>query len=325
MKYESAVSLKQSLLSEGLGRQVATAKALPSAATVTASARAVSVPKQAFALGVRGKKRDYRLAIRLQQLNAGVQRAVDHVRTKARGECDVRLVGPVVKQNGLWHRRRSRPLRIGGSIGHVSITAGTLGCFVARSSTREELILSNNHVLADENNADIGDTVLQHGAADGGQAPGEKVGELERFIRLKNQHNQVDAATASLEEGIEYFYNELTGVGEISGIRTDPLEDGELVYKVGRTTGTTHGRVSSIELDALRVGYDMGTLEFDNQIEIEPADAGRPFSLGGDSGSLIVDRDRRAVALLFAGNDVDATFANPITEVLSALNVELVY
>ena len=51
----------------------------------------------------------------------------------------------------------------------------------------------------------------------------------------------------------------------------------------------------------------------------------KPFSLGGDSGSLILDSKRRAVALLFAGNDVDATFANPIQEVLDSLKVQLVF
>jgi hypothetical protein len=72
------------------------------------------------------------------------------------------------------------------------------------------------------------------------------------------------------------------------------------------------------------VEYDRGVLEFNNQLEIAPAD-GVPFSLGGDSGSLIVDRHRHAVGLLFAGNDVDATFANPIESVLSALDAALVY
>ncbi|MCZ6699237.1 MAG: hypothetical protein O7D94_09935, partial [Planctomycetota bacterium] len=89
-------------------------------------------------------------------------------------------------------------------------------------------------------------------------------------------------------------------------------------------TGLTRGRVSAIEVDRVLVEYDMGVLRFDEQIEIEPVGT-RPFSLGGDSGSLIVDRRRRAVALLFAGNDVDATFANPIGAVLDALRSDLIF
>ena len=59
-------------------------------------------------------------------------------------------------------------------------------------------------------------------------------------------------------------------------------------------------------------------------IEIEPYDS-TPFSQSGDSGSLIVDARRRAIGLLFAGNDVDATYANPIGTVLNSLGVDLVF
>ena len=50
---------------------------------------------------------------------------------------------------------------------------------------------------------------------------------------------------------------------------------------------------------------------------------------GGDSGSLIVGADRRAVALLFAGSDQGGAngqglaYANPIQSVLDALSLEL--
>ena len=49
-----------------------------------------------------------------------------------------------------------------------------------------------------------------------------------------------------------------------------------------------------------------------------------PFSLGGDSGSLIVNEDlMEPVALLFAG-DGNMTLANPIDEVLNEFNVTIV-
>jgi hypothetical protein len=72
------------------------------------------------------------------------------VRQQAKGECDVRLVGRVVKQ-APWHQRKNRPRRIGGCIGHFRVTAGTLGAFVTlrASGGDEDWILSNNHVLAD--------------------------------------------------------------------------------------------------------------------------------------------------------------------------------
>jgi hypothetical protein len=83
-------------------------------------------------------------------------------------------------------------------------------------------------------------------------------------------------------------------------------------------------------LDNVVVGYDIGNLRFDDQIEIEGAEAG-PFSQGGDSGSLIVNKQGRAVALLFSGGDQGGsngrglTYANPISKVLDHLKVDLVF
>src|SRR5204863_1543027 len=52
--------------------------------------------------------------------------------------------------------------------------------------------------------------------------------------------------------------------------------------------------------------YDVGNLRFDGQVEIEGIGT-HSFSDGGDSGSLIVDGDIQAVALLFAGGDTGAS------------------
>ncbi len=83
-------------------------------------------------------------------------------------------------------RDRFRPtIPCGVSIGHYKITAGTLGAIVTDRSTGEKLILSNNHVLANSNDALVGDPILQPGPTDGGQNPGDLVARLERFIRLR--------------------------------------------------------------------------------------------------------------------------------------------
>ena len=86
--------------------------------------------------------------------------------------------------------------------------------------------------------------------------------------------------------------------------------------------------MTAFELDNVVVGFDIGNLRFDDQIEIEGTGDG-PFSDGGDSGSLIVGRDKRGVALLFAGGDQGGangqglTYANPLRTVLDALKVDL--
>ena len=98
---------------------------------------------------------------------------------------------------------------------------------------------------------------------------------------------------------------------------------------MGRTTGETEGRVTAFELDNVVVTYDIGNVRFDDQIEIEGAGS-NAFSDGGDSGSLIFDKQLGAVALLFAGgdeggsNDMCLTYGNSIRAVLDALKVDLV-
>ena len=58
---------------------------------------------------------------------------------------------------------------IGVSIGHPNIGAGTIACRL-RGGT-DYYILSNNHVFADENQASLGDNILQPGPYDGGLNP----------------------------------------------------------------------------------------------------------------------------------------------------------
>ncbi|MBK8022682.1 MAG: hypothetical protein IPK19_14925 [Chloroflexi bacterium] len=83
-------------------------------------------------------------------------------------------------------RERFRPTIPGGvSMGHYKITAGTLGAIVRDRATNELLILSNNHVLANSNDALKGDPILQPGPTDGGKNPGDMVATLERFIPLR--------------------------------------------------------------------------------------------------------------------------------------------
>jgi hypothetical protein len=323
MRIDSVRALKAELMRLPEVRRAATRASLPPAARTGPSALPPGPPASCLALGITGRRGRYRLAVRVQRAVPGLASTLDTIERRARGEVDVRVIGRVVKQ-APWHRSRNRPLRIGGSISHASVTAGTLGCFVSRAAGDEgpDLILSNNHVLANENRARRGDPILQPGRADGGRARDDRVGTLDRFVRLRRTSNQVDAATASLDPDLEYYVDWLEGRGALAGVREEPLETGERVFKLGRTTGLSEGRISAVEVDDVVVGYDTGDLHFDDQLEIAPVGS-EPFSLGGDSGSLIVDRRRRAVGLLFAGNDRDATFANPIDTVLDALDVDL--
>lgn len=280
----------------------------------------------ALGVALRGR-RDYKLAIRLQRTADKDHPSVERLVRLAQGEVDLRYTGRVVKEQAPpWHQGVLRPLRMGGSVGHHSITAGTIGAFVELQGGATA-ILSNNHVLADENRAAVGDSIYQPGPTDGGTAR-HQVASLSNFIRLRRRGNAVDAA-AEVIDGIALDHRRIRGIGRLAGLGGMP-GIGDEVRKTGRTTGTRRGRVTAIELDNLVVAYDTGDLSFDGQIEIEGTGR-RGFSDGGDSGSLIVDQDRLAAGLLFAGsgqggsNGRGLTYANPIEPVLQELSVTLMY
>ena len=65
------------------------------------------------------------------------------------------------------------------------------------------------------------------------------------------------------------------------------------------------------------VDYDGPTAVFHGQL------MSGAMSQGGDSGSAVLDDQKRVVGLLYAGSDT-TTLINPIQDVLTALNVEIV-
>ena len=330
MNLDSVRDLKSSLLETvlpGLSATVRT-RGLPGEAVRTLGVAADQPPTLALGI-VRRVAGDFALAVRVQQRALEHSREVERITQHARGEVDVRYVGIVRTRATPWYQQRCRPLRIGCSVGHVKVTAGTLGAVVRPRGGGPLGILSNNHVLANENRGKRGQAILQPGRYDGGVDAEDVVAALADFVKLKRTGaNAVDAAVATLVPEIEADPTKLTGLGRLKGVGDVFLDEGTLVAKLGRTTGRTRGHVTAFELDNVTVEFEIGVLRFDNQIEIEGDGAG-PFSAGGDSGSLIVGADRRAVALLFAGSDQGGadgqglTYANPIHTVLDQLKIEL--
>ena len=97
-------------------------------------------------------------------------------------------------------RERFRPhVPAGVSIGHYKVTAGTVGAVVFDRNTGEPLILSNNHVLANSNDAEIGDAILQPGPTDHGARPDDVVAKLHRFemLRFYSDYGQGPAPPSS--------------------------------------------------------------------------------------------------------------------------------
>jgi hypothetical protein len=332
VRIDSVRELKQSLS----GRLLALAVVRRRAPRLGLAARPIGalgpvIRTLAVGIAPTRKKRDFKLALRIQRRGLEETAQVETIRRRARGEVDVRYVGRIGKQADPWHRSRKRPLLVGVSVGHHRITAGTVGGFVKVKKDGRTRLLSNNHVLADENRAKRGDAVLQPGAFDGGTPSRDKIGALSEYVRLRAKRtNVVDAALATLDPKIGFDPARLTGRGKLTGVAADPVDEGDIVEKLGRTTGHTRGRITAFELDNIVVAYDTGNLRFDDQIEIEGLGA-HAFSDGGDSGSLIFNaRDLTAVGLLFAGGDHGGrngkglTYASPIRAVLRALRAEII-
>lgn len=260
---------------------------------------------------------------------------------------DVVETGPI---RALSYTGRYRPAPGGVSIGHMNITAGTLGCLVKKDGKKH--ILSNNHVLADSNNGQPGDYILQPGPYDGGEFPGDRIAKLEEFVpisflepeppggcgtaralasllnfgakvigsktrlqsvTIRQAENLVDAAIAlPIEE--KDVSDEILDIGKIKGVNEGAV--GMAVKKTGRTTEFTTGEILQVDV-TVDVQYELGKIaRFADQLM-----AGA-MSEGGDSGSAVLDTDNNLVGLLFAGSDTTTIF-NRIQNVFSALGVGL--
>lgn len=211
------------------------------------------------------------------------------------------------------YHRKVRPAMGGLSIGHYEITAGTLGCLV--KDRRERYVLSNNHVLANENRAAEGDPILQPGRFDGGKLDRDVLGRLVTYVGLDPDGlNLVDAALAE-PHNPDDVTPDVLNIGRLTGTREPELE--EEVRKSGRTTRLTRGVVEDASA-TLRVGYSQGSFVFTDQIIVRARSGA--FSAGGDSGAILVGHDGKAVGLLFGGSPF-FTVANKMTHVEKTLDV----
>ena len=239
---------------------------------------------------------------------------------------------------------KHRPAVGGISIGHKDITTGTLGGFVKFGE--HVYAMSNNHVLANSNDAVMGDEILQPGPHDGGELPDDQYGVLSKYIvpiNFEGGTNFVDLALAG-PLGASQYTREIMEVERYPTAWRDIGLNWE-VYKSGRTTGLTEGTVTGTNA-TVNVSYGDGkTARFAEQFivqgkvkEPEPCTCGNifgfslcglcrflplgccggsgereQFSAGGDSGSWVLTEDRgetKFTMFLFAGSDT-RTIMNP--------------
>ncbi|REL27204.1 hypothetical protein DXX93_11920 [Thalassotalea euphylliae] len=226
-------------------------------------------------------------------------------------------VVPIGEIKAQAYTARLRPAQPGYSIGHFRITAGTFGCMVRDTCYPcRYYILSNNHVLANSNAAKAGDAILQPGRIDGGNNPADRIARLSRFVPIRfgslQKYNLVDAAIAQPLDQRNVFAS-IKNLGIPKG--TEEATIGMPVIKTGRTTQTTTGSVSAVNVTVAVNFGSAGVAYFKNQF-MTP-DMSNP----GDSGSVLLSRKgKKVVGLLFAGSS-QVTIFNNIHNVMMALNV----
>src|SRR5262245_55176204 len=216
-----------------------------------------------------------------------------------------------------------RPVPIGVSGGLSGVATGTLGVRVTDGTN--VYVLSNNHVLAGVNTANIGDPIIQPGDADGGSDPGDRIATLAAYqtIDFNGGTNTMDAAIALSSVTDLGASTPDDGYGAPSAVTT-PAFIGQAVQKYGRTTGLQLGNVAALDVSVdvcylLLFNTCFQEARFAGQISVSPG----PFSAPGDSGSLIVTQGgNQPVALLFAGGD-GLTIGTPIDLVLQRFGVTI--
>ncbi|MCU4974449.1 S1 family peptidase [Halobacteria archaeon AArc-m2/3/4] len=226
---------------------------------------------------------------------------------------------------------RHRPIPAGVSEINANSTAATAGPYPARLEDPSaavwddgleggELVrLSNNHVYARSNEADLGEPIVQPSPQDGGELPDDEVGELVGYVPIEDGV-RVDVAARSVDSD-----RESTSAYELdpawpTGIRRDGYEDlrDETVTKSGRTTAVSSATVEATSASVeVNFGGEHGTVLLRDQLV-----AGY-MSEGGDSGSPVFhDETGELVGLLFAGS-AEQTILNRIGNVEADLGVEL--
>jgi hypothetical protein len=236
----------------------------------------------------------------------------------------------------------------------ADLRRGTLGCCALDTQNKNEVFLSNWHVLY-ANGGNDGDKIYQPAPLwlpplTAAQLPFRPADENDKVaVSLRGKvTDKVDAAIARIYVsscchccGIHYS-NEIRGLSagghptRNTIVGDQPAAAGMKVFKVGQATLRTEGTVVDANYAEFTID-DTGTpRKFKGQIAIQHVDHSKQFSDIGDSGAVVVTDDNKIVGLLFAaGKNVPASgggaaqpfvsFANHIADVFTALEISIPY
>lgn len=256
------------------------------------------------------------------------------------GQSDIEANPPVIPQNAIDAAPRcflhNSRLACGTSVTVAPVhAAGTMGALV-RTSDGKLCGLTNNHVTGACNHSRLGMHVLSPSPfdADPAHPAPTAIGRHHSFVTLASgDPRQValqELDVALFEIGLPNAVTSMQGDGfyDTPTKVTAPV-GGLPVKKVGRTTGLTTGVVIGVFQTPVGIPYTSD--RFRSQVYFQNVWAvktltGEPFSLAGDSGSLVVSEDgTEAVGLIFAGTtNGDVSFVIPISTVLNSIGGTLV-
>lgn len=149
--------------------------------------------------------------------------------------------------------------------------------------------ISNNHVLANFNNCKVGDTICRAGSD-------LVVGLLDYWIKLNREKNFLDIALFKLSPSIRPYWD-LQGKASYPGNIRKGLE-GEKVYMIRNSGQIKEGRITRLVVDNEIIFTLLGRqYPFRSLTEIEPLYS-QPFSVEGESGSLIFSEDNDVLGIL---------------------------
>jgi hypothetical protein len=224
---------------------------------------------------------------------------------------DVKQIGKVVPQVN----RRQTPIQSGFSIGDGTET-GTLGAIVKKG--KKFFLLSNSHVLAKGGKGKLGTAIIYPGDADLSGAKAQPIGTLSHIFPFQvtaDFVNHVDAAMAEVDPDFVAKLNFSIFRAKSPLAVTDPTRGMKISIR-GRTSGNSNGTITDIHFSIALPYPGVGKVGFIDQV------LATRYSEGGDSGSLVVERDTgKIVGLHFAGSP-DGSVFNPIGDVIKALKFD---
>ena len=197
------------------------------------------------------------------------------------------MPAPVLEGESIYPQR-VRPVKGGYSISPFTSqneafhfgSSGTAGGCAWDNVFKEVVLLTNNHIAGKK----IGTQILQPSTSNG---PNNLSNYIGRVVRISKK---LDAAVIKLDNP-QSVAHVIEGVGPAIFAIADAKAE-QIVEKVGQKSGKTRGKVFAVEVETRATNVNLwaeGSRTYSNDILIESLEPdGKPFTSGGDSGSLYV-------------------------------------